>query len=140
MHNLKQDYLAMVELQVSGPGGLPLTLLPGQPIVDFETWPYENQLALLCVGHVKKIGGQHRANLTVANGYLQFETPPEGAVTTGATADAPAEPEVVAMPIVDALAPTSVTKSAIVCSECGITCKNARGLVMHQAKAHAVRL
>lgn len=140
MSDLKQDYLAMVELQVSGPGGLPLTLLPGQPIVDFETWPYDNQLALLCIGHVKKVGGQHRANLTVENGYLQFETPPNGMTLTGATADAPAAPEVVAMPVLDVLAPTSVAKSAIVCADCGITCKNARGLALHQAKAHAVRL
>jgi hypothetical protein len=140
MQALKQDYLAMVELQVSGPEGLPLTLLPGQPIVDFETWPYDNQLALLCIGHVKKIGGQHRANLTVANGYLQFEAPPEGVVKTGATADAPDTQDMVAMPLTDILDPTSIAKSAMVCAECGVTCKNARGLAMHQAKAHAVRL
>lgn len=149
-------YLAAVALQTFGRDGQTRTIAPGKPVDDFETWPYDNQLSLLRLGHVKLVGGKHTANLTTQGGYLHFETLAPPAVADSCApapgalgpldADALPDDGDIEMPDAQPLPPeasvatgasAAVSKAKLQCPDCHKMCNGVRGLVLHRAKSHA---
>lgn len=152
-------YIAQTTLRTAGPDGLPKTIVAGERIDDFASWPYDNQVCLLHLGQVKELGGRHRANLSVEGGYLHYEAQgqsfalpvaaPHSDPSVGPAVPAvPAAQPSVSMPPdalvpVDSGAPKDVRKTAavgritVVCPDCQKVCNGHRGLILHRAKSHA---
>ncbi|RYF12852.1 MAG: hypothetical protein EOO40_00185 [Deltaproteobacteria bacterium] len=150
-------YTAVTDLKIARQGA-PHTILSGSTIEDFEDWPYENQMAMLRLGHVKQSGGQHAANLSCEGGYLHFkqEAPYLSPDVQQAQKKAALAPEVMVLDVVETADEAIVTdpepepmeaiKATKVvvdprgkqrCPKCNFVCRGANNMQRHIAQDHA---